>query len=474
MPAGDGAMILPGAMGGEDRTISLADDGTTSTEVEADVPYLVLVLEAGRPTAPPLRISLVGVESLTIRRGPARAIRGAGASAVEIEVPDGWMSGGGHAHLRAVGEGFELRDAGSKNGTAVGGARVSAARLFDGDLIETGGSFFLYRRTAATPAQLRRLDDAPGERERPPALSTLCLEHERQLEALAASAPAGVPVAIAGETGTGKELAARALHELSGRRGRFQAVNCGALPAPLVESELFGSRRGAFSGALDRRGHVREASGGTLFLDEIGELSESAQVALLRVLQEREVTAVGDTRPIAVDLRVVAASQRPLARLVDGGRFRADLYARLAGAEIELLPLRRRREDLGLLVSILLPRLAGPRADDVALRRSAARALLTYAFPHNVRELEQALAGALTLARDRPIAAADLPRPIRDAAEAERALPEADRALKRALVEALAASGGNISATARSLGKARTQIRRWCARFDLDPGRFRR
>lgn len=458
--------------GAEDRTLSELD-GPSSLDIEADAPHLVLALEAARPLTPPFRISLAGVTELSLRRGSARARRSNGAGRVTAFVPDGLMSARGHALIRASGGVFFAEDAGSKNGTFRNGERISSAPLADGDVLETGGSFFLFRRglSSERPPSLPRGELAKGA---PLALSTMSAELERRLSALEAVAPSTVPVAISGETGTGKEVAARAVHEQSGRSGRFQAVNCGAIPAELVESELFGSRRGAFSGAIDRHGHVRAASGGTLFLDEVSELPAPAQAALLRVLQEREVVPVGDTRPVPVDLRVIAASQRPLVDLVREERFRADLYARLAGLEIELLPLRRRLEDLGLIAGALLRRAGGARAEAAGFRRSAARALFRYSWPWNIRELEQALASALALGRGRPIGLADLPPPLREASDPDRSLSERDRAHKRALAEALAEGGGNISEAARRLGKARTQIRRWCRRFDLDPAKFRR
>jgi len=177
-----------------------------------------------------------------------------------------------------------------------------------------------------------------------------------------------ISILLRGETGTGKEVIASAIHELSRRRGDFIAVNCGALPATLLESELFGHQRGAFSGATaDRRGLVRSADGGTLFLDEIGELPIGSQAAFLRVLQEHEVVPVGHDRPIAVDLRVIAATLRDLSGAIDAGRFRSDLYARIAGHVVELPALRERREDLGLVIPALCARIAGSHG---SIRRS--------------------------------------------------------------------------------------------------------
>jgi transcriptional regulator with GAF, ATPase, and Fis domain len=286
---------------------------------------------------------------------------------------------------------------------------------------------------------------------------------------------------LQGETGTGKELAARALHTWSGRGGPFVAVNCGALPEQLAESELFGVRRGAFTGAVeDRPGLVRSSSGGTLLLDEVGELPSLLQVKLLRVLQENEVQPVGAAQPVRVDLRVVTATHRDLAALVEEGGFRRDLFARLTGLEVEIPPLRDRRVDLGLLIPALLRRAGAPAA--VHFSREAGRALFHWSWPHNVRELEKALALAVALAGDGRIELSHLPEVVRTAPEprpdpmaghAVRPLSEADVTRRTELIEQLRAHHGNVSAVAREMGVARMQIQRWCRRFHLDPASFR-
>jgi transcriptional regulator with PAS, ATPase and Fis domain len=279
-----------------------------------------------------------------------------------------------------------------------------------------------------------------------------------------------VPIELLGESGTGKEVVARALHALSGRAGRLVAVNCGAIAGNLVESELFGSRRGAFSGAEDRVGHVRTADRGTLLLDEIGDLPLPAQAALLRVLQEGEVVPVGDSVPIAVDVRVIAATHRDLDAKVAAGEFRADLLARLGGLRATLPPLRDRREDLGLILAE-----AGPRA----LTREAGRALLAHDWPLNIRELRQAIDAAIALAGDAAIGLEHLPEPVRRAhlqpgdEAAVDALSAEDRAVRDRLVELLREHRGNVAAVARSLGKARPQVHRWLRRFHLDADSYR-
>jgi transcriptional regulator with GAF, ATPase, and Fis domain len=303
---------------------------------------------------------------------------------------------------------------------------------------------------------------------------TLVPDLERELVRLVQVAPSTVTITVRGETGTGKEVVARAVHRLSRRPGDFVAVNCGALSDSLVESELFGHKKGAFSGAVeDHDGLVRSANGGTLLLDEIGDLPPASQAALLRVLQEQEVLPVGATRPLPVDLRVISATHHDLESLVESGRFRADLLGRVGGFRLDLPPLRERREDLGLLIGTLIERLSGPRAEEVTLTEAAVRALYRYDWPHNVRELEKCLAAALVLASGRPIDVPHLSPAVRAGPPEDSDPALDDEALRARLVELLAQHDGNVSAVARAMGKARMQIHRWMKRFGLEPDQFR-
>ena len=457
------------------RTGSRTDSGDAAQLAALDQPRLIVALEGARPWVPGLRLALGDVEEVLLGRGTVRAATREGRR-VTLTLPDHELSRQ-HAAVRRVGAGWELRDLGSKNGTHLAGHPTTAAALADGDLIELGAATLMFREEGAAMIGADR--DLAGEPATPAGFRTLALELERRARDVATLAPSDVPILVRGETGTGKEVIARAVHEASGRGGELVAINCGALPRTLVESELFGYRRGAFSGATaDREGLVRRAHGGTLFLDEIAELPEESQVALLRALQEREVRPVGGTDTIAVDVRIVAATHQDLLRRIAEGRFRQDLYARLAGFELELPPLRERAEDLGTLIAALLPRVVPAGADPLGVRvhRGAARALLTYGYPLNVRELEQALRTALVLAGGRELRLEHLPEAMRAPSPrggAEALRPE-DRALRDRLIEILRATGGNVMAAARQMDKAPIQLRRWCRRFGIDLAEFRR
>jgi sigma-54-specific transcriptional regulator len=224
-------------------------------------------------------------------------------------------------------------------------------------------------------------------------------------------APSEATVLIIGETGTGKELAARKVHKLSHRRnGPFVAVNCGAFSENLLESELFGHEKGSFTGAISNRsGWFEAANGGTLFLDEIGDLPLSAQVKILRVLQEREVVRIGSRQSIPIDVRLVAATNVDLAAAVQAGHFREDLYYRLNVASLDLLPLRERPGDIMPLVNHFVERY-GKRLEisEVEITPDAERALLNYAWPGNIRELENVIHHALLICQNGKVSAADL------------------------------------------------------------------
>jgi DNA-binding NtrC family response regulator len=440
---------------------------------EKPVPALFVVLECDRLASKSARYTLSKIDTVVLGRGEARAGergRAGDERTLHVDVPDRRMSTT-HARIeRAFGK-WMITDADSKNGTIVNGVRIDRVGLEDGDVIELGHAMLLFRDALVPDGEATVLD---GEKRTPPApgMATLLPSVQYELDRLAQVARSQAPIVLQGESGTGKEVIARAIHGLSGRSGAFVAVKCGAVPANLVESELFGHRKGAFSGAAnDRAGHVRASDKGTLLLDELGDLPPPAQAALLRVLQESEVVPVGDSEPVPVDLRVIAATQRDLDILVSEKTLRPDLLARLSGLRAELPPLRERREDMGLIIAALVD-------DGVTLSREAARALMAYDWPLNIRELQKCLETAVALAGDGPIKLEHLPRAVQRALEPkepdhEVALSPENEALRGRIISLLEKHDGNVSAVARDMEKARPQVHRWLKRFDIDPGRFR-
>lgn len=322
-----------------------------------------------------------------------------------------------------------------------------------------------------------------------PALTTL-------REELAQVGPTTASVLIRGETGTGKELVARSLHRHSGREGSFVAINCAAVPETLIESELFGHRKGAFTGAdRDRTGRFQDAHGGTLFLDEVGDMPRDAQAKLLRVLEERKVEPLGG-KPVSVDVRVVAATHQDLERLCAEKQFREDLYYRLRVVEVQVPPLCQRGSDVLLLARAFLEA-AG--CHHRQLSPEAASALVSYPWPGNVRELRNAMERAAIFCRDGAVQVAHLPTEIRQADAAALAGVDAagagidsdkpsgnddllaldfqeakarviDRFERRFLQAALERSGGNVSQAARKLGMHRQNLQKKLKQLGLQGG----
>ena len=283
-------------------------------------------------------------------------------------------------------------------------------------------------------------------------------------------------VLIYGESGTGKELVAKAIHHNGPRTNqRFLAVNCGALTESLLESELFGHVRGSFTGAFgNTRGIFEETSGGTVFLDEVAEMSPALQVKLLRTLEEQEVRRVGSNRPIPIDVRIIAASNRNLAERVEEGKFRQDLYYRLRVIEIALPPLRERTEDVPLLVEHFLKKLEHERGRTFSVTPQALSVLVSYAWPGNVRELENALEAAVALTRAGVLTPEDLPPKVRaefhDASRLEDLyanLPSLEELERRYLAHVLRMTRENKARTAGILGISRKTLYRMAERFKL-------
>jgi transcriptional regulator of acetoin/glycerol metabolism len=444
------------------RTITLGYHRPDPPAARSRRPSLCLVLRSDEPLAPPRRFSLDDVDRVLIGRGDELAAieqSDRNGRYLEIRIADRHVSTQ-HVRLRATPVGWVVEDAGSKNGTLLNGVPCMRAQLDYGDLIEAGCAFFQYESVAHGDP----LEPAVGA---PAAFATLSGSLAETYSKVGTIARSNLPVLLLGDSGVGKEVAARTIHELSGRTGSFIAVNCGAIAANLVESTLFGHRRGAFTGAVDHQiGVIRSAHHGTLLLDEIGELPLPAQAALLRVLQENEVSAVGETRAQPVDTRYVAATNRALD---DEQRFRRDLLARVSGMVVQLPRLRDRRADLGLLIGALFRKLA-PNPSTVSLTARAARALLRYDWPLNVRELQMCLRAAGELAGWGVI---DLPH-LAETLRAEEAAGQSAEADREQLEQLLHELDGNVAAVARRLDTSRTQVHRLLKRYGLDLDKFRK
>ena len=284
-------------------------------------------------------------------------------------------------------------------------------------------------------------------------------------------APTAATILVTGETGTGKEMVARAIHQTSPRhRGRFVAINVSAIPETLLDAELFGHMRGAFTGAVAmRQGRLEQADGGTLFLDEVGTMPMALQMKMLRVLQEREFERIGDTRTIKVDVRIVAATNADLSRMVKDGTFREDLYYRLNVIPVHIAPLRERIEDIPLLVQTFVKKFAPDR--EVTVSQDAMRRLMAYAWPGNVRQLENAIERAIAMSGIRPqIEVGDLPadlqatgepmtKPVVELPAGGIDLPALVAQIEKDMIErALSRTEQNKGAAARLLGLKRTTL----------------
>ena len=387
-----------------------------------------------------------------------------------------------HARVALRGAEITVEDLESRNGTLVNGVKVGRAFLEQGDELRVGEVVFKVVTT-----EIDRFVDARPAKSTPtptsPAVEALRggVSMDRVRREILRIARADLSVLVLGETGTGKELVARAIHLASGRPGRLSTVNCAAIPATLLESELFGCKRGASTGAdRDRIGIVKSADGGTLFLDEIGDMPLEAQAKLLRMLETRQVTPLGSHVAEAVDVRVVCATHRPLTRFVREERFRADLFARINGHTIELPPLRDRKEDIVLLARLFLEN-AG--ASHLRLTPAFMIGLVSYDWPFNIRELEGAIKRAVALTdNDRldeehlPTAATAAMKELRSgssAAPTDLAAVRGAAPSEQALRVLLERHGGNVAAVARELGKDGVQIHRWLKRYDLSPADFR-
>jgi transcriptional regulator with PAS, ATPase and Fis domain len=450
-------------------------DSTTTTASVArwshgseDSAQIALVWVFSKP-----RVTLLPKDKLVIGRSPECAVQLQGDQISRQ-----------HAEIVHDGPIHVIRDLGSKNGTFHNGRRVAEAVLEAQDVIRVGD-------WVGVVANVGKGVPKGVERVTPQVLAGATLREV--LDEVRRAAASDLSVILVGETGTGKEVIAQLIHQWSERTGQLVAVNCAALPQSLAEAELFGHQKGAFTGAdRARQGLFREADRGTLLLDEIQELSPEIQAKMLRVLQDGKVTPIGESRPTAIDVRVVAAGQSSLEQAVAQRKFRGDLYARLAGLELKLPPLRERREEI---VPIFLATLNSElRNDSLALDVTLIERLAIYDWPFNVREVIQCAKQMAVLhgheslfteahlperlRRERsqgagPSAGVTVPERAERKKRREQTQGANDRQLEK-LVVALRAHGGNVSKAATELGISRQRAYRLMdLRPDLDIGDVR-
>lgn len=429
-------------------------DARDASSETASPAQLGLVWLSGALAGTPLPLAWADSNELTIGRDAECAIHLANTDVSRQ-----------HATLRRNGgePGIFVTDLDSRNGTRVNGRLVRSARLQQNDVLRMGGCVFV-------------VSDAPGafSEVAPGLLGGTALQ--RALVALDKAAQSELPIVLEGETGTGKEVVARAIHTLSGRPGKLIAINCAALPQGLAEAELFGYRRGAFTGAERASlGFFRAAEGGTLLLDEVSDLPLVLQAKLLRALEQKAVQPLGEALPVPVDVRIVVAGQSSLFEAVKRQQFRADLLARLNGLTLYLPPLRVRRSDIPLLFSHFLQELRAssvPRLEPEFVER-----LVLYDWPFNVREvLQLARRLAVLQGAESVLRAQHLPREMSLEAEVSspglaepgQATPAPSAIDLGRLLSALRATGGNVTRAAAQLGVTRQRAYRLLEEQSVD------
>jgi DNA-binding NtrC family response regulator len=428
--------------------VATTDEWEPPKPIKAGTPLLLRLYDSGVALEEPVNITL---------RGGTTVLGRAAEEPNGISIDDKRVSRV-HATLQFGGQIDQLliTDAGSRNGTFVNGVRVTRTQLRDGDILRIGDTLFMVR--------FHYGEEFDAE---PDALLGASMVAARLRHALSRVAPSSATVLFLGETGTGKEVAARYVHTQSGRGEPFVAVNCGALPETLAESQLFGHTRGAFTGAAAHSGFFRSAQNGTLLLDEIGELPLTIQPKLLRVLEERMIFPVGSVVGQPLGARLLFATNRNILGAVSSGKFRADLYSRIAEVVIDLPPLRMRREDIFLLLQHYLG-----NKPPLRLPVSLAEALLLHDWPFNVRELVK-LASELAITQDLAAIESRLRRPptnptVRPPTESDGNAPPREE-----LVELLRSHQGNVAAVARTLKCLRKYVYRWIEQYSLDLNEYR-
>ena len=436
---------------------------------DAPTPHLVIVLEGDSPLTGGARFSLAGAAEVVIARGDERkAIRSdiAGMPSVRITTTSRLVSKRSHARLNSTPEGWAITDLESTNGVCVNGTRIQKALLRPGDVFALGRVFCMIVDYPGDQGDLDLADVGAG----PPGTLTLDPVFADRIARLRAEAKQDSALVIVGETGTGKEFLAKAIHQLSGRRGLYVGINCGAFPRELIASELFGHVKGAFTGAAGGTGHIRRAELGTLLLDELVAAPEELQVALLRAIQEREVLPVGAKRAEPVNVRYIAAAQVSPDEAIEAGKVRRDLMARFV-IQLDLPPLRERKEDIGIFVASKMRSLG---ITGRSLSFDACNRLLLHDWPDNIRELTNTIERWAVAADSGEIEPDERPMLKPGGMPLPPKRPAVDAALADQIQAHLRDTNGNVPEVAGRLGFKRTLLYHYLKKFGIDPKTFRK
>jgi hypothetical protein len=449
---------------------STLTDPSSGQAASPDVePNLFLAFDSNHPKQPTWRYRLGGVDEILVGRSRSTEVlceREDGKDRLLLRFPDPWMSTD-HARICRGERGMTMTDPGSKNGSFVNGVKRDSAVLTDGDLLQFGHTFFVYRD--ALPVQPGEPAHMISDMDAPPGLATVLAPLAQSFVGFARAALSDSSLLIMGERGTGKTALAHSAHALSGRTGQFVTVE----PDPKSASQLVAQLCGSASSGTE--GAVARARGGTLLIDEFDKLPRAAQTALLGLLRERRYVPEGGDEPVPLTCRFIAISQQEPGQLVASGELDSELVAELSGFSVRLPPLRQRREDLGLLVASMLEHYAP--AQQVTFSADAAYALFCYPWPRNVRELESCIATALALSDAKSIDLAHLPPELQRPFHATQdsggdtldtiELTEQDLKKRAEIIAALRARSGDLVANTESLLKARSQFKDWLKRRQI-------
>lgn len=437
-------------------------------------PYLFLTLDGNQPTAPISRHRLGNVQEVIIGRGVERLVQRdmhEGKKCLFLRFPDPWMSSL-HARIQLTDRGVIMTDPGSKNGSFVNGSRLKNAVLTDGDILQFGHTFFIYR--AELPETDGNEDDVIADLDAPPGMATMLSHLSQGFIAFARAASNDVPLVLEGENGTGKSIMARSAHALSGREGSFITLSVAELSDVAFEKKL----RGEYSASRGGRivGVVESATRGTLLIEDIDKLTFRGQALLSRVLSERKIDAADDGLPIRWNCRLICTTSNSLDEMVSIGRFDPHLLDKINGFSLLLPPLRQRREDIGLLIASMISSYAP--TGQVMFSADAAYAILSYMWPRNLRELEGCMGTALAWRSSTMVEIAHLPPELRRPADRGQQasgdtidtveLVQQDLEKRANIIASLRGRSNNVFSNRDSIDQVRNQFKRWLARTEID------